>query len=121
MKDGTFNTAMRAIALTGLPGTVPDRPAAVVKIDNGGPARPQTGLNAADIVVEEEVEGGITRFAAVFHSTPSVVGPVRSGRTTDIGIINGLGSPLLLYSGANQVTDALPRPSSSATSCTTRD
>ncbi len=93
--------------LTGLPGDVANRPAAVVKIDNGSSARPQTGLNAADIVIEEEVEGGITRFAAIFHSTPSIVGPIRSGRTTDIGIINGLGSPLLLYSGANDVTDAL--------------
>ena len=97
------------LPLTGLPGVVPNRPAAVVKIDNGSRARPQTGLNAADIVVEEEVEGGITRFAAIFHSTPSIVGPVRSGRTTDIGIINGFGQPLLLYSGANEVTDALLR------------
>ena len=95
--------------LTGLPGEVPQRPAAVVKIDNGGPARPQTGLNSADIVIEEEVEGGVTRFAAVFHSTASIVGPVRSARTTDIGIINGFGSPLLLYSGANAVTDTLIR------------
>jgi hypothetical protein len=93
--------------LTGLPGTPPTHPAAVVKIDNGSKARPQSGLDVADIVVEEEVEGGITRFAAIFHSTGAIVGPVRSARTTDIGIINGLGSPLLLYSGANQVTDAL--------------
>lgn len=99
--------------LTGLPGVVPNHPAAVVKIDNGGPARPQTGLNAADIVVEEEVEGGITRFAAIFHSTPSIVGPIRSGRTTDIGVLNGLGSPLMMYSGANQVTDTLIRAQSS--------
>lgn len=100
------------LPLTGLPGDVPNRPAAVVKIDNGASARPQTGLNAADIIVEEEVEGGITRLAAIFHSTPTIVGPVRSGRTTDIGIINGLGSPLLLYSGANAVTDALIRAQS---------
>ncbi len=97
------------LPLTGLPGSVPDRPAAVVKIDNGSRARPQTGLNAADLVIEEEVEGGITRFAAVFHSTSSIVGPVRSGRTTDIGVLNGLGDPLLLYSGANEVTDSLLR------------
>ncbi len=97
------------LPLTGLPGTVPNRPAAVVKIDNGSRARPQTGLNSADIVVEEEVEGGITRFAAIFHSTETIVGPIRSGRTTDIGVLNGLGSPLLLYSGANQVTDDLLR------------
>lgn len=100
------------LPLTGLAGEVPNRPAAVVKIDNGSRARPQSGLNAADIIVEEEVEGGITRFAAIFHSNPSIVGPIRSGRTTDIGIINGLGAPLLLYSGANAVTDALLRAQS---------
>ena len=93
--------------LTGLPGPVPDRPAAVVKIDNSPKARPQVGLEQADIVVEEEVEGGVTRLAAVFHSLGGVVGPVRSGRTTDIPVLDGLGSPLLVYSGANQVIDAL--------------
>ncbi len=93
--------------LTGLPGTVPTRPAAVVKIDNGSAADPHTGLNAADIVIEEEVEGGVTRFAAIFHSTPSIVGPVRSGRTTDVALISGLGEPLLLYSGANAITQEI--------------
>lgn len=93
--------------LTGLAGPVPDRPAAVVKIDNSPKARPQVGLEQADIVVEEEVEGGVTRLAAVFHSQGAVVGPVRSGRTTDIPVLDGLGSPLLVYSGANQVIDAL--------------
>ncbi len=95
--------------LTGLSGDSPGRPAAVVKIDNSSRARPQAGLNAADIVVEEEVEGGVTRLVAVFHSNSSVVGPVRSGRTTDIGIMNAFGDPLFLYSGANVVTDALIR------------
>ncbi|MEM9565830.1 MAG: DUF3048 domain-containing protein [Actinomycetota bacterium] len=93
--------------LTGLAGTVPTRPAAVVKIDNGSAADPHTGLNAADLVIEEEVEGGVTRFAAVFHSTPSIVGPVRSGRTTDVALISGLGEPLLLYSGANAITQQI--------------
>ena len=93
--------------LTGRPGRVATRPAAVVKIDNGSAASPQAGLNAADIVVEEEVEGGVTRFAAVFHSTPSIVGPVRSGRTTDVALLGGLGDPLLLYSGANDITQAI--------------
>jgi hypothetical protein len=86
---------------------VPERPAAVVKIDNSPAARPQSGIEQADIVFEEEVEGGMTRLAAVFHSLGGVVGPVRSARTTDIPLLDGLGSPLLLYSGANQVTDAL--------------
>jgi len=93
--------------LTGQAGAVPNRAAVVVKVDNGSAARPQTGLNAADIVVEEEVEGGLTRFAAIFHSQSSIVGPVRSGRTTDIGVLLGLRSPVLLYSGANDTTDAL--------------
>ncbi len=93
--------------LTGLPGVVPDRPAAVVKIDNGPAAGPQTGLNAADIVIEEEVEGGVTRFAAIFHSTASIVGPVRSGRTSDVALVSSLGSPLYMYSGANDITEMI--------------
>ncbi|MEL6983301.1 MAG: DUF3048 domain-containing protein [Actinomycetota bacterium] len=100
-------TEAGTLPLTGQAGTVPDRPAAVVKIDNGSAADPHAGLNAADIVIEEEVEGGVTRFAAVFHSTPSIVGPVRSGRTTDIALISGLGSPILLYSGANAITQGI--------------
>jgi hypothetical protein len=88
---------------------VPDRAAAVVKIDNGPAAYPQTGLNGADIVIEEEVEGGVTRFAAIFHSRPSIVGPVRSARTTDISLISSLGDPLLMYSGANDITEMILR------------
>ncbi len=91
--------------LTGLKGDSPDRAAAVIKIDNGKPAQPHDGLNAADIVIEEEVEGGVTRFAAVFHSTSSIVGPVRSGRTTDIALASSFGTPLFLYSGANDITE----------------
>ena len=101
--------ALNTFPLTGHPGASPNRPAAVVKVDNGSRARPQSGLNLADIVVEEEVEGGITRFAAIFHSQSSVVGPIRSARTTDIGIVSGLGSPLLMYSGANELTDTIIR------------
>ncbi len=103
--------------LTGLPATGVeftadvlgngDHNAVVIKIDNAPPARPQVGLNRADIVFEEEVEGGITRFAAVFHSQLGPVGPIRSGRTTDISILTSLGSPSLVYSGANEVFDAL--------------
>lgn len=95
--------------LTGLAGSVPNHPAAAVKIDNGSAAVPQTGLNSADIVIEEEVEGGVTRFAAIFHSTPTIVGPVRSGRTTDLALISSLGEPLMIYSGANQITEGILR------------
>jgi hypothetical protein len=78
------------------------RPVLVVKIDNAPKARPQVGLNQADVVFEEGVEGGITRFAALFHSEESKpVGPVRSARTTDIRLISALHHPLFAYSGAN--------------------
>jgi hypothetical protein len=74
--------------LTGLEsGAVPPHPALAVKIENSLDARPQTGLNAADVVWEEVVEGGITRFVAVYHSTlPDEIGPVRSVRPMDPAI-----------------------------------
>jgi hypothetical protein len=78
------------------------RPALVVKIDNDARARPQGGVAEADLVVEEKVEGPHSRFAAVFHSTdPASVGPVRSGRSTDVAIVAGLNRPLFAFSGAN--------------------
>lgn len=90
--------------LTGLPmdPALAGRPALVVKIDNAPKARPQTGLVEADVVVEEEVEGGITRFAVLYHSRDAAnVGPVRSARSTDILIASALNRPLFAYSGAN--------------------
>lgn len=91
--------------LTGLPGVNPDRPALVVKIDNVQAARPQAGINQADVVFEELVEGGLTRLAIVLHSTEApVVGPVRSARTTDVSLLAFLDRPLLSSSGANAVT-----------------
>ncbi|MGA0895269.1 MAG: DUF3048 domain-containing protein, partial [Ilumatobacteraceae bacterium] len=79
--------------LTGLPVAegFTDRPAIVVKIDNAPAAIPQTGFNAADIVVEEIVNDNITRFAMVFHSQGSdPVGPIRSGRLQDIDLFGCL-------------------------------
>ena len=87
--------------LTGLPVTQ-HRPALAVKIDNSPDARPQSGLNQADVVFEELVEGGITRYIAIFHSTDAeVVGPVRSGRTSDLVILTNLNRPLFGSSGGN--------------------
>ncbi len=92
--------------LTGTPaphGTIPDRSALAVKVDNYPTARPQTGLTAADIVFEEPVEGGITRYVAVFQCRgTSVVGPVRSARNIDIGILGEFGHPLLVHVGGIQ-------------------
>lgn len=97
--------------LTGLPVTDPavaDRPALVVKIDNNAAARPQSGLNEADIVFEEIVEVQ-TRFAIVFHSQGAdPVGPIRSGRTQDVLLLGSLNSPLFMWSGGNaNVTRAI--------------
>lgn len=90
--------------LSGLPAPDTDlaRPALFVKIGNSASARPPVALTAADLVYVAQVEGGYTRLAAVFHSrTPSEVGPVRSARSTDIGMLSSLNTPLLSNSGAN--------------------
>jgi hypothetical protein len=84
---------------TGLPGR--PGPVLVVKIDNVGPARPHTGLGSADIVYAEQVEAGQSRLMAVFSSRlPSVVGPVRSARESDLELLRQFGRPALAYSGA---------------------
>ncbi len=96
--------------LTGLPADPARaaRPLLVVKVDNAPKARPQVGLGQADVVVEEEVEGGVTRFAVLFHSGDApVVGPVRSARSTDILITSSLNRPLFAYSGASSAFQTL--------------
>lgn len=89
--------------LSGLPTSWSRRSALIVKVDNSSAARPQAGLTSADIVVEERVEGGITRLAIVFQSRTAVVGPVRSVRSTDVGIIGSFNRPLFAWSGGNLV------------------
>lgn len=92
--------------LTGVAGDYGDRlsrPALFVKIDNHEAARPQAGLNQADLVIEERVEADLSRLAAVFHSQDAdPVGPVRSTRTTDIDIAALFGRPLYASSGGNR-------------------
>ena len=83
------------------------RPALAVKIDNIAAARPQAGINQADIVFVEEVEAASTRLAAVFHSTaPAEVGPVRSMRTGDFDLLAQFNRPLFANSGGNRGTRA---------------
>jgi hypothetical protein len=87
--------------LTGveLLGGVVSGPSIAVKIDNTSSGRPQVGIASADIVYEELVEGGVTRYLAVFHTTvPDEVGPVRSGRPQDAGIIPAFGG-VFVFSG----------------------
>lgn len=107
----TTTVAIEVYPLTGLPiddDEAAERPAMVVKIDNHPKARPQDGINQADIIFEENVEK-LTRFAAVFHSQGSdPVGPIRSGRFQDINLVGSLNKPLFVWSGGNaKVTEAI--------------
>ncbi|MDQ3645875.1 MAG: DUF3048 domain-containing protein [Actinomycetota bacterium] len=74
-----------------------DRPAVAIKVENNPVAYPLSGLEDAEIVYEEEVEGGLTRFVAIYHCTDTPkAGPVRSARTVDPGILK----PFTLILGA---------------------
>lgn len=96
-------TLVRANPFTGraAPKGLPDHPAFLVKIENTSAGAPQYGLSEADMVVEELVEGGLTRLAAFFYSqTPDKVGHVRSTRTTDIALVKPTGGHLIASGGA---------------------
>jgi hypothetical protein len=89
-------------AINGIPGdeNLIDRRVIAVKIDNHPKARPQSGLEIADSVYEILVEGGLTRFIALFHqSDASYVGPNRSGRPTDAAVLKPI-DPVFQVSGA---------------------
>ncbi|MBK3573591.1 DUF3048 domain-containing protein [Streptomyces sp. MBT65] len=76
-------------------------PVLAVKIDNVPAARPQTGLDSADIVYAEQVEGGLSRLMAVFATKlPRSVGPVRSARVSDLELLRQFHEPTLAFSGA---------------------
>jgi hypothetical protein len=94
--------------LTGLPGAAGRIIA--VKIDNIVYARPQTGIDSADVVYAIEVEGGLSRFLAIFDENhlPSggEIGPVRSARESDLPILQQYGKVAFAYSGA--LTKFLP-------------
>ena len=87
-------------------------PVVAVKIDNGVLARPyHRGLKQAAVIYQELVEGGATRFMAVFESASATreVGPIRSARESDLSILRAYGEPALGFSGANGGVAALIR------------
>ena len=96
-------TSAKICPLTGreaLGGKVPQRPALAVKIGNDPGSRPQSGLEHADIVYEEQAEGGITRYMAVFQCQDApLIGPIRSVRWDDWHILEQYGHAILAYSG----------------------
>ena len=80
-----------------------DGPILAVKIDDTSAARPQIGLEDADVVYIEQVEGGLTRLAAIYSSViPENIGPVRSARISDIDILAQYGKVIFAYSGAQR-------------------
>jgi hypothetical protein len=90
--------------------SAPARPVLAVKVENTEDAYPLAGLEWADVIYEEPVEGSITRFAALFQCRDAPrAGPVRSARTTDPKILEQYSDePILAYSGSNpQVATAL--------------
>jgi len=97
-------TQKKAVAknlLNGLPGK--DQEIIVVKIDDSRQARPQTGIEDADVVYIEQVEGGGTRIAALYSSKyPEIVGPVRSARISDLEIFAQYGKIGFAFSGVQR-------------------
>lgn len=100
----TYETPAPTV-LAPLTGVAVDDPASLAhsslaaKIDNHWDARPQVGLEHTDLVFEELVEGGLTRYVAVWHSDiPAEIGPVRSIRPMDPDIISPFGG-IVAYSG----------------------
>jgi hypothetical protein len=92
--------------INGLPVADPEmleRRVMAVKVDNHTDARPQSGIDHADAVIELPVEG-ITRFITLFHATDSdYVGPVRSGRPSDGPLLNPLNATFAISGGQDWV------------------
>jgi Protein of unknown function (DUF3048) N-terminal domain/Protein of unknown function (DUF3048) C-terminal domain len=115
----TTSALPAAFPLTGLPAggaATAARPALSVKVDNTQKARPQAGLNDADLVHEELVEGGLTRLLVTYHSKDAgEVAPVRSLRPVDGPLLRQFGGGLFAFSGGAAGVVARVRPTSGAT------
>jgi hypothetical protein len=86
-----------------LTGQAPsNNPVVAAKIDDTAAGRPQTGIDQADIVYVEQVEGGLTRLLAVFNTKLPTVEPVRSTRVGDPEIALQFGSIVYVASGGSQ-------------------
>jgi Protein of unknown function (DUF3048) N-terminal domain/Protein of unknown function (DUF3048) C-terminal domain len=92
------------------------RPALSIKIDNTRKARPQAGVNDADVVHEELVEGGLTRLLVTYHSRDAAeVAPVRSVRPVDGPLLRQFGGGLFAFSGGAAGVVNRVRPAAGAT------
>ncbi len=97
--------------LTGLhQGSPPKNAAIMVKIENTSSGQPQYGVDQADFVVEQLVEGGATRLAAFFYSSlPAKVGHVRSARTMDVDLAEPIDATILASGGAPKTLRKIER------------
>lgn len=89
------------------PASTPLRggPVLAAKVDNTGASRPRVGIGSADVVYVEPVEAGLTRLLAIWSSAmPPQVGPVRSGRETDVQLLANYGRVAFAFSGASAGT-----------------
>jgi hypothetical protein len=95
-------TAIAPLRGTSVPAGSLAHSAISAKIDNHPDARPQVGLEHTDLLFEELVEGGLTRYVGVWQSDiPDLLGPVRSIRPMDPDIISPFGG-IVCYSGGQQ-------------------
>lgn len=87
------------------------RPAVAIKVVNVPAAYPLSGLEDAELVFEEVVEGGVTRFMALYHCTDADrVGPIRSVRAIDVPILAPL-TGIMAASGGNPTVLSIIRTS----------
>jgi hypothetical protein len=101
-KTTTTEAPKTPAPLSGLPvdEEAAARSAVSVKVDNSPDGRPQAGLDKADVIYEEKVEGGVTRFIAIFQSRDTeLVGPIRSLRTTDPSVVSAYGGVFAFSDG----------------------
>ena len=99
--------------LTGLVGDGLSRQVLIVKMSNAAVARPQRGINEADLVMEVIVEGGIARWLAAFHTKyPDIVGPLRSVREVDPKLIAPFNARVLHSGGVPSVRRSLAKVAS---------
>ncbi|HEV3474921.1 MAG TPA: DUF3048 domain-containing protein [Actinomycetota bacterium] len=101
---GLVNNEPATCPLTGVEApdeSVLERRVLSVKIENSPEARPQIGLAEADVIYEQEAEGGITRFNVLYHCNDAErIGPIRSARPVDPAILSQYGDPLFVHAGS---------------------
>lgn len=109
MKLNLPTVPVRTSPMDGLPalGVLTHRRVIGVKVDNAAPARPQSGIESADAMIELMVEGGLSRMMALFlESDSEYLGPVRSVRPTD-ALVEALGGTIGISGGQPWIADML--------------